>query len=95
MDLLNWARSQWDRTGALLASIGGMVAILLGYLGVSATRDPGKQIPFIVSGAVFGLYLLGLAATLWLSADLRDEWRKLDEIDERLAEVSSQANACR
>jgi hypothetical protein len=32
-----------------------------------------------------GLFLLGLAALLWLSADLRDEWRKLDAIDRRLA----------
>jgi hypothetical protein len=29
---------------------------------------------------VAGLFALGAAATLWLSADLRDEWRKLDEI---------------
>jgi hypothetical protein len=26
--------------------------------------------------------LIGLAAVLWLSADMRDEWRKLDRIEE-------------
>jgi hypothetical protein len=29
---------------------------------------------------MFGLFALALGATLWLSADLRDEWRKLDDI---------------
>jgi hypothetical protein len=33
-----------------------------------------------------GLFLLGLGALLWLSADLRDEWRKLDAIDRHLLE---------
>jgi hypothetical protein len=30
------------------------------------------------------MFLLGLGAMLWLSADLRDEWRKLDRIERRL-----------
>ncbi|HMC79090.1 MAG TPA: hypothetical protein VKO35_00895, partial [Acidimicrobiia bacterium] len=31
-----------------------------------------------------GLFLLGVGATLWHSADLRDEWRKLDRLEEKL-----------
>ena len=34
-----------------------------------------------------GLFLLGLGALLWLSADLRDEWRKLDAIDRHLVDT--------
>jgi hypothetical protein len=35
-----------------------------------------------VSGGITGILLMGAAATLWLSADMRDEWRKLDELAE-------------
>ena len=43
-----------------------------------------QQIPYIISGGIGGLFLLGLGAMLWLSADLRDEWRKLDAIERQL-----------
>ena len=36
--------------------------------------------------AVLAVSLLGLGATIWISADLRDEWRKLDEVADLLAE---------
>jgi hypothetical protein len=36
-----------------------------------------------------GLFLLGLGALLWVSADLRDEWRKLDSIDRHLLDRGS------
>jgi hypothetical protein len=41
-------------------------------------------IALIISGGMGGIFLLGVGATLWLSADLRDEWRKLDRIEEAL-----------
>ena len=84
MELVKWARNQWDRSLALGGLVVGAVALLLGYLGASSTRAPADQIPYIVSGAILGLFLLGISATLWLSADLRDEWRKLNEIHDDL-----------
>jgi hypothetical protein len=36
-----------------------------------------------------GVFLLGLGGVLWLSADLRDEWRKLDRIERRLGDPDS------
>lgn len=86
MDLMKYLRNQWDRVGAWLCVIAGALALLIGYLGVSATLDTGEQLPYVVSGGMFGLFLLGLGALLWLSADLRDEWRKLDAIDRHLLE---------
>jgi hypothetical protein len=64
----------------MVAAVLGLVALLLGWLGVSRSSLPSQQIPYLASGAVLGLFALGVAATLWLSADLRDEWRKLDDI---------------
>jgi hypothetical protein len=84
VNLLKCIRNQWDRVGAWLCIGAGLVALLLGYLGVSGNLETGKQLPFVVSGGVFGLFLLGLGALLWLSADRRDEWRKLDGVDRHL-----------
>jgi ABC-type Na+ efflux pump permease subunit len=64
----------------------GMVALFLGWLGVSGATLPTEQLPYVVSGAVAGLFLLGVAATLWLSADLRDEFQRLGEIKQLLAD---------
>jgi len=85
-DLVDWARGQWDRVGAW-ACIGlGLVALLLGWLGVSRTVYPAEQIPYLLSGGILAIFLLGVGVLLWLSADIRDTWRKLDDLDERLAE---------
>ena len=83
---MKYLRNQWDRVGAWLCVVGGAVCLFVGYLGVSGTLETGKQLPYVVSGGMVGLFLLGLGALLWLSADLRDEWRKLDAIDRHLLE---------
>jgi hypothetical protein len=57
-------------------------------LGVSRSGLPAEQIPYLASGAVLGLFALGVGATLWLSADLHDEWRKLDHIHRDLSPES-------
>ena len=81
-------RNQWDRTAAVIATVAGALLLLLGWIGVSGEIDAAFQIPYVVSGGIGGLFLLGIAAVLWLSADLRDEWRKLDELHETLARLS-------
>ncbi len=88
MDLFGWLRNQWDRALAAAAVALGLLAILLGWIGVSGNGLPSEQIPYLASGAVLGLFLLGIAATLWLSADMRDEWRKLDEIGAQLRQAN-------
>ena len=85
MNLSQWARGQWDRVGAwVLIAVGGL-AIVLGWLGVRSEPLTQKQIPYVISGGIGGLFLLAVGAMLWLSADLRDEWRKLDAIERAVA----------
>ena len=92
MDLWRLIRNQWDRTAAIVAAVLGIVAVLLGWLGVSGKSLPAAQIPYLASGAVLGVVLVAIAATLWISADLRDEWGKLDEIHRAVTEaVQNQA----
>jgi hypothetical protein len=80
VDLYRWVRAQWDRALAIVATIVGLVLLIVGYLGVSDATLPTEQIPYLASNGLFGIFALGVGATLWLSADLRDEWRKLDDI---------------
>ena len=75
-------RAQWDRALAIVAVMIGGAVLFAGWLGVSDTVYPAEQLPYLVSAGVGGLFLLGLGATLWVSADLRDEWRKLDRIEQ-------------
>jgi len=89
MNFKVFAREQWDRLAGWVSIGLGLVALLLGWLGVSDTVYPAEQLPYILSGGVFGLFLLGLGAVLLLSADLRDEWRKLDSIEDALRERGS------
>jgi hypothetical protein len=92
MDLRTWLRAQYDRVGAGALVIGGLLALLLGWLGASRTVYATEQIPYLISGAAFGIFLLGVGATMWLSADMRDEWRKLDRIEAKLGPTANSSD---
>jgi hypothetical protein len=80
-DLVQWVRNQSDRV-ASWACVGlGVICLISGWVGVSATAFPGEQMPYVVSGGLVGLFLLGLGGVMWLSADLRDEWRELGRLE--------------
>lgn len=85
MNLLTWCRNCWERSLALAAVTGALVAFFLGWHGQRDKSLVTEQIPYVVSGAMFGLLLIILGTTAWLSADLRDEWIKLDRLEEGVA----------
>lgn len=70
----------------------GVICLIAGWVGVSATAFPGEQMPYVVSGGLVGIFLLGLGGVMWLSADLRDEWRELARL-ERAVLVAAGAEA--
>ena len=86
MDLINLAKKQWDRSAAIVSTGIGAIALVLGWLGVRGTPILAEQTRYIVSGGIGAIFLLGLGGTLWISADLRDEWRKLDRIEQSLGD---------
>lgn len=86
MDIMMWMRSQWDRLLAGAALVAGAVVLILGWRGVSGTAYPAEQLPYVISAGLGGLFLLGIATALWLSADLHDEWRKLDRLEQAIRE---------
>lgn len=88
MAFLTWLNAQWDRAlaGALAAL--GVLLLILGWVGASGTGFVSKQIPYMISGGLGGVFLLAASGTLLLSADLRDEWRELRGIRQRLDELA-------
>jgi hypothetical protein len=87
MDFMTWARYHWDRLSAAILAGLGLLTLLLGYVGISGTVYPAEQLPYMISGGILGLFFLGAAGVLYISADMRDEWRKLDSIDAALKEL--------
>lgn len=84
MTIVRWARIHWDRAaGGALILLGG-ICILVGWDRVGGEALTAQQVPYIISGGIGGLFFVGVGGMLWLSADLRDEWRKLDAIEQAL-----------
>jgi hypothetical protein len=88
---MTWLRLQWDRCGAWIAIGVGALALLLGWIGLSSTPYPAEQLPYIFSGGIAGIFFLGIGAMLWLSADLRDEWQKLNLIEDAIRDARASA----
>jgi hypothetical protein len=84
MELSRWLRANLDRAGAWLAIVVGAIALIVGWHGAAHTAYPAEQIPYLISGGIGGALLVAFGATLLISADLRDEWHKLDRIERKL-----------
>jgi hypothetical protein len=84
MGIVKLFRLQWDRATAIGLTGLGLLVLLLGYLGTAGTPYIAEQIPYLLSGGLFAIILLTVAAVLWLSADLKDEWRELAEQSEAI-----------
>ena len=89
MSVGQYVREEWDRVSAGVLVALGALLLVCGWLGVRDKLYPAQQIPYEISGGLGGLFLLGLGAALWISADVRDEWRKLDAVDRSLASIEA------
>lgn len=82
--LAGWLRSEWDRVlGFSLVALGA-VFLVVAYSGVSGSPYAAEQLSYIVSGGLGGLFCLGAGATFLITADIHDEWRKLDGVEDAL-----------
>jgi hypothetical protein len=84
MDLFKVLHAQWDRAAAISAALAGAILLIVGWYHVSDTGFVSKQLPYIASEGLGGVFLLGMGGMLWLSADLRDQWRELRAMRHRL-----------
>lgn len=91
--IVSWCVAQWDRALAGLLAFLGAVALIVGWAGAASTGYVSRQVPYLISGGIGGIFLLAAGATLVLSADIRDEWRELRAMRLRLDELDSESSA--
>jgi hypothetical protein len=66
---------------------GGALAILIGYLGVSRQALVAKQLPYLISGGIFGLALVALGTFYLATEELRHDSGRLDRLERMVAEL--------
>ncbi|GAA0621456.1 hypothetical protein GCM10009547_25220 [Sporichthya brevicatena] len=89
MDVLTVLKSQWDRIAAVVCVLLGVVLLIVGYQGIADSPYVAEELAYLISGGLGGVFLLGVGATLYISADMHDEWRKLDRIEEAILSLRS------
>jgi hypothetical protein len=89
MNMVHWLRAQWDRALAVGLFLLSGACLMGGWIGVRHQALTALQVPYIVSGGIGAVVLIGLGGTLWISADLRDEWRAIDELRRHIVDESS------
>jgi hypothetical protein len=88
---MTWLRAEWDRFLAWGLLVVGAVLLVIGAAQVADHRYLADQLSFIMSAGIVGLGCIGFGVGLILSADLHDEWRKLDRLEEILLEAPDRA----
>lgn len=80
MDVVTCLRAQWDRIAGCACIVVGAGLAVTGAVQMSRSETILSQLSYLGSGALMGLFLLVLGIGLLVSAGLRDEWRKLDQV---------------
>lgn len=81
------------RAGGVLLTAVGLVVVLAGYLGMRDEADVALQLPYVMSGGLGGLALVGLGVVLVLHAQLREQARQAAEITDQLEDWKEAALA--
>ena len=74
-------------------TIAGLVAVLVGYLGVRDESHIELQLPYLISGGLGGLVLMGLGALVLIQYQMRIQARRFAEMTDSLDEWKEQAFA--
>jgi hypothetical protein len=93
MEMKTFLRANLDRVVAVVLVVAGVLALIVGWVGVSGTGLAAEQLPYLISGGLGGIGMIAVGCTMWVSADLQDEWRRLDALEERLGELRKAAAA--
>lgn len=72
--------------GWILVAVGGLL-MLLGYFGVSREAIPAKQIPYLVSGGIGGMFFAVLGAYFLGTQELRNDSGRLDRLERMVEEL--------
>jgi len=74
-------------------TVAGLIAVLVGYLGVRDESHIELQLPYLISGGLGGLVLMGLGALVLIQYQMRIQARRFAEMTDTLDEWKEQALA--
>jgi hypothetical protein len=80
----------WDSVRPVLGYVlvaAGLLALLLGWYGVSGESIVAKQLPYIASGGLLGVALVVLGARFMMIQDLRRDSNRLDRLETMVNEL--------
>ncbi len=78
---------------AAALTVAGLIAVLVGYLGVRDESHIELQLPYLISGGLGGLVLMGLGALVLIQYQMRIQARRFAEMTDTLDEWKEQALA--
>ncbi|HUR02918.1 MAG TPA: hypothetical protein VM347_10285 [Nonomuraea sp.] len=73
--------------------LGGLVGVLLGFLGVRRNDDIVLQMPYLASGGLLGLALISLGALVMIQQQMQEQSRRAAAVTESLEEWKEAALA--
>src|SRR5581483_11825104 len=65
----------------------GVLFVLIGYLGISREALVAKQLPYLISGGIGGLALVGLGSMLVGTEDLKRTQERIDHLEDLVADL--------
>lgn len=65
----------------------GIIFIIVGYLGVSREALVAKQLPYLISGGIGGIALVGVGAVFLGTEDIRRDSGRLDRLEAMVHEL--------
>ncbi len=86
-----WAARSLGKTsrpvvGWVLTGV-GLLAIFLGWFGLSGQALVAKQLPFLISGGIGGIALVAIGAVILGTEDLRKDSGRLDRLENQIAQL--------
>ena len=86
-----WAARSLGKTsrpvvGWVLTGV-GLLAIFIGWFGISGQALVAKQLPFLISGGIGGIALVAIGAVILGTEDLRNDSGRLDRLEKQIAQL--------
>lgn len=80
-------KRRWRSIAGWLGIAAGAIVLVAGWLGVSGETIVAKQLPYLISGGLGGLALVGAGVGLLVAEDLRAERARIGHLEAELLEV--------
>ena len=83
-----WVVERWRLVLSVLFALGGFISLLIGWLGVSDTREVTDQLSYLASGGLIGLSLIAVAAILHRAEQRERELVRLQNVEMYLLAIA-------